>query len=185
MAQKKSFWSTLPGFATGIATIVTAALGVIGVVQANKGEPAATEESPGASSPTTTPSPSPGRATSGSSGSSEARGRARVSPRTLDFGRSGLGRATGEQTVTLTNVGNGELTIEGVEVSGANASLFTITANRCGEGQTVQPEYECEITLRFTPDAVGDFRATLTIDHDGEDSPSEVDLTGTGALLPL
>ncbi|MDQ4149066.1 MAG: choice-of-anchor D domain-containing protein [Actinomycetota bacterium] len=187
MAQKKSFWSTIPGFVTGAATVITAVLGVLGVIQANKGSPMATNDSATPSATNSSPSPTSasGRGTSGSGGSSDARGQARVSPRTLDFGRAAIGRTSEEMTVTVTNIGDGELTIDGVDVNGANASLFRITSNRCAPGQTVQPEYDCEIALTFAPNAAGDFRATLTIDHDGLDSPSEVALSGTGALLPL
>jgi hypothetical protein len=181
MAQKKSFWSTLPGFLTGTATVISAVLGLLAVFGLGGDDKSKT------ATPTVTASPSPtagGSERQGSGGSGESSvGLVRLSPQNVDFGRQNVGSGGPEETVTLTNTGTREVIINTVELGGADPSLFQIVSNDCGD--TVQPEYDCKISLRFIPEAAGDFRATLLIDHDADEGPTDVTLQGTGSLLGL
>lgn len=175
MSDKRSFWSTIPGFATGMATVVTAGLGIWGIVQAGDNTPADTERSPSSSSP--------GEA-SGPEGSSEDPAGAQLTPDPLDFGRQGVGRSSTTMTATLTNLGPSELHVESAEMSGQDDSQFEVVENDC-EDATLDEGDTCEIKLRFSPKSVGDFEATVTVDHNGEDAPSKTSLTGEGVLLQL
>ena len=177
MSDKRSFWSTIPGFATGLATLVTAGLGVWGIVQSGDSSPADSERSPSSSSPTEA---------GGSKGSdsSEDPPRAQLTPDPLDFGRQGVGRSSTTMTATLTNLGPNELTVDSAEMSGQDDSQFEVVENDC-EDATLDERDNCEIKLRFSPKSVGDFEATIKVDHNGEDAPSETSLTGEGVLLQL
>lgn len=177
MSDKRSFWSTIPGFATGLATVVTAGLGIWGIVQAGDNSPADTERSPSSSSPTEG---------GGSDGpdSSEGAPRAQLTPDSLDFGRQGVGRSSTTMTATLTNLGPSELRVESAEMSGQDDSQFEVVENEC-EDTALEERDNCEVKLRFSPKSVGDFEATLRVDHNGEDAPNETSLTGEGLLLQL
>lgn len=182
MAQKKNFWSTIPGFITGTATVISAVLGLLAVF--GLGGDGQSKARP---SPTVTASESPtgsqGQTSQRSAGGGESVARVRLSPLNLDFGRQNVGSASPEQKVTLTNTGTQEVVINGVEIGGADPDLFQIVSNNCSD--VVQPEYDCTMSLKFTPQAAGDFRATLLIDHEADEGPSDVTLQGTGSVLGL
>jgi hypothetical protein len=65
MTEKKNFWQTVPGVITGLATILTAALGLIPILTGGDENPQ--PQSTQSASPTPTTSSTP---TSGSSSSS-------------------------------------------------------------------------------------------------------------------
>src|SRR5687768_15832763 len=106
MTEKKNFWQTVPGVITGLATILTAALGLIPILSGN-GNEASPEPTPSA---TATPSES-ASLTSGSSSSNNSGNtgssapKAVVAPKSLDFGQIGSGK-TRELTVTVANSGD-------------------------------------------------------------------------------
>jgi hypothetical protein len=184
MSEQKSFWSTIPGVITGTATVITAVLGLLSILRGGSSTPTSALQSPQTSpSPSASPSPST-TDTPGSSSTVQAEARVTLTPRTVDFGTHAPGQASDELSVTLTNSGTREVVVQLVEVAGADASLFEITQDGC-QGTTVQPSYDCQISLRFTPRSVGEFRATLDVEHDGPNSPAESSLRGTGVLLKL
>ncbi|MGH2772809.1 MAG: choice-of-anchor D domain-containing protein [Actinomycetota bacterium] len=170
MSQKKSFWGSLPGFMTGLAGIITAALGVVGVLNANSGQPG---DSPSAPSPSGSPSRQAGRAG------------ASLSPTELSFGSEAVVASSDTLTLTLTNTGEKKLNVEGADLGGSDASQFQIVEDECSKEQSVPAEGECRIDLRFAPSSVGNFRAKLTIRHNAGGSPSEAVLTGEGVLLKV
>jgi hypothetical protein len=182
MAQKRNFWTTIPGFLTGTATVISAVLGLLAVF--GWGGDSKTNSSP---TPVVTESPSPGTDSgdrdSGGGGVEEGETRVRLSPQSVDFGRQNVGSPSPEQNVTVTNTGTQEVAITSVEITGADSALFQIASNDCGD--MVQPEYDCKVALRFTPQAAGNFRATLVINHDAAEGPTDVTLQGTGSLLGL
>jgi len=77
-------------------------------------------------------------------------------PATMNFGALLLHSAPGHQSLTLTNTGNGTLTISSVSVSGP----FTLT-NGCGS--TLAAGASCTLTLDFNPSALGTFNGSLTV----------------------
>ncbi len=98
-----------------------------------------------------------------------------LSPTSLNFGEQG---ATGPaQTVTLSNIGNGELTIQSILVSGPFAQT-----NTCGA--QLAAGTSCTIDVSFLPTQPGPASGTLTITDDAAGSPREVSLSGFG-ILPL
>ena len=80
-------------------------------------------------------------------------------PATMNFGALLLHSAPGHQSLTLTNSGNGTLTISSITVSGP----FTLT-NGCGS--TLAPGASCTVIVDFNPSALGTFNGTLTVMSD-------------------
>jgi Abnormal spindle-like microcephaly-assoc'd, ASPM-SPD-2-Hydin len=82
------------------------------------------------------------------------------------------------QTVTLSNTGDGTLTISGMAITGD----FTET-NTCNG--SVAAGANCTISVTFSPTAKGARNGLLTITDNASGSPHTVPLTGTGADFSL
>jgi len=106
---------------------------------------------------------------------------ATLSATTLSF-TQGLGATSAAQTVTLSNTGNGVMSLTGITVGGTNASNFAQT-NTCGA--TIAPSANCVISVTFTPNANATFAATLTIADSAATSPQTITLAGTVPVLTL
>ncbi|MGH9158843.1 MAG: carboxypeptidase regulatory-like domain-containing protein [Vicinamibacteraceae bacterium] len=108
---------------------------------------------------------------------------AAVAPETVAFGEVIVDEASGPQTVTVTNVGVGTLTLDAAGLAGDNPDQFTIASDGCANAELAADE-PCEIALRFTPTFTGAKTATLEVAHNGPNSPATVALTGTGVAPP-
>jgi len=84
--------------------------------------------------------------------------------------------------VTLSNMGNANLTISSPTVSGPDSGDFAITASgtSCSSAHPVAPETSCTISVMFTPSASGVRTAMLAIADNASGSPQSVSLAGTG-----
>src|SRR5215467_10786687 len=164
MAEKKSFWQTVPGIVSGVAAIVTglgvlipialktaqhahktsgsqnpsaAVTGTAGTEGSTStaGSSSASPGAPGGSNPLPTDS-------SSGAGSNPGGGGAGISadPPSIGFGSIQQGKTTPDKTVTITNPGSAPVTIDKVEIKGSDASAFAITSTTCGEGATVAPQ---------------------------------------------
>ncbi len=101
-----------------------------------------------------------------------------LSPSSFDFGAQSMGTTSDAQTLTITNIGSGNLTISGVSTT----AQFGQT-NNCAtlaEGQT------CTVNVTFTPAAAGGainttvaVSGTLSIASNGTGSPNTASLSGT------
>jgi len=103
---------------------------------------------------------------------------ATLSSSSLTFGNTMVGSTTTAQSVTLTNTGNGTLTITGVTVTGTGAADFAVSSNTCGS--SLAASASCTVAVTFTPAAVGILTATVSIADNAAGSPQTVTLTGTG-----
>src|SRR5205823_2880955 len=101
-------------------------------------------------------------------------------PGKVSFGRQALGTISSPQTVTVTNSGTAPLTILGFGVGGANAGDFSLTGD--SGGSTLAPGASRTISLQFTPHAVGNRTASLTIYDNAPGGPHTVALEGSGAV---
>jgi hypothetical protein len=81
--------------------------------------------------------------------------------------------------LTLTNIGNANLTISNTTITGANSSMFTQT-NNCPS--PVLPDASCTFNVTFTPTNTMPDSATLTIFDNAAPSSQMVLLNGTGAI---
>jgi len=101
-----------------------------------------------------------------------------LSPTSLAFGNQSVGTPSTAQTATLSNTGNGTLSITSLALTGTNASDFAQT-NTCGS--SVAASAKCTISVTFTPSASGSRAASLSITDNASGSPQTVSLSGTGA----
>jgi hypothetical protein len=97
-----------------------------------------------------------------------------LSPSNVNFGNQPLGSSSRAQPITLTNTGNGALTIWSVAVSGDFAQT-----NNCGTSVAVGDS--CTIAIIFTPTDSGTRRGTLTVSDNAPGNSQMVTLSGTGA----
>ncbi|MBN1593179.1 MAG: choice-of-anchor D domain-containing protein [Candidatus Coatesbacteria bacterium] len=94
----------------------------------------------------------------------------------LEFGQVDVGES-GSKKVTITNIGDGDLTVESIFT---DDSLFEPTFDGSLPAR-LEPSEELEIEISFTPNAEGEFEATLTITSDDADTPSlTIGLSGEG-----
>ncbi len=102
----------------------------------------------------------------------------RLSPSRINFGDQRVGTTSAPQTVTLTNTGNGTLTITKISVTGP----FTQT-NTCGS--SVAAAASCTFTVKFEPTTTGIRTGSVSIIDNGSRSPQEITLGGTGTHMQL
>lgn len=95
------------------------------------------------------------------------------SPGSVDFGTQPIDSAH-QIPVTLSNAGNGDLTLNGFSISGA----FTATDD-CPA--TLAPNASCTVQITFSPDAVGNYSGVLRLNSNAPGAPAAVTLSGAGA----
>lgn len=105
-----------------------------------------------------------------------------VFPGSFDFGQREIG-TNFPQTFQLTNSGTAALTLSGISFSGPNPGDFAQT-NNC-IGSTLQPAATCAINVTFTPTAVGNRSAMMSIGSNAPGSPQTYSLTGTASVAML
>jgi hypothetical protein len=96
-----------------------------------------------------------------------------LSPATPTFPSEPVGVSSTAQIVTLTNQGNGALTIANIQITGDFAQT-----NNCPA--SVAANASCTFNVVFTPTATGTRSGTLTITDNASGSPHSVVLSGTG-----
>jgi hypothetical protein len=95
-----------------------------------------------------------------------------------DFGIVNVG-STSRQRFEITNMGNADLMIGSLSITGADASQFTIENDYCS-GQFCVPSGTLTVDIIFSPDAVGTKSANLSIpSNDPDTALLNVALTGT------
>lgn len=212
--DRKPFWTSLPGIISGIAATVTGLAVLIPLLlgagskhtpQSNTAaqspspspsatataSPSVSDTSTAGAGATDTTSPSPTDTSSPPTGASPGAflspgGTAQltVTPSSLGFGTIQQGRSTPDQSVTISDPGTAPVTIDSVELTGADAGAFTITSSTCGGGATVSPGSTCQMSVRFTPNGLRAESASLVVHyHPPASSFTTIALTGTGSLL--
>ena len=106
---------------------------------------------------------------------------ASVSPAALLFGSINNNTTTPSQAVVVNNTGDAVLSISSITLTGADPGSFTITANGC---LSVSVGSSCTIQVAFAPTTVGAKTATLSLVHNGPNSPTGVLLAGTSLTPP-
>jgi len=102
---------------------------------------------------------------------------ARLSTNDLNFGRQKVGTTSAPQMVTLTSAGTTSLTISNLKISGDYALA---PATTCANNQTLAPGAKCNIFVTFTPSRSGERDGDVFIFDNAENSPSNIDLDGSG-----
>lgn len=197
MSERGSFWSTMPGFVTGAAGLLTALVGLLGLsVQlgwigggtggsdAGGGNATTTSSStvPGSSttraigSGTTVPGSSAGAGASGSSASSGA-AQFTVDPTNIDFAVFGSPQAT----IKVRNTGEVPLTVKTPTVSGAGSVHFVAGDVSCTR-EPLQPGRSCDVQVAFAPKAAGAVSAVVVIAANEATRQVEVQVKGNKLL---
>lgn len=102
-----------------------------------------------------------------------------LSASTLTYSIQAPSSTSAAQTITLTNSGQGPLTVASVIATGDFAPTSTCTSG------PIAPLGTCVVSVTFTPSAAGSRTGTLTITDNAPSSPQTVSLTGTGAPISL
>ena len=100
-----------------------------------------------------------------------------LNPLALTFGNQFIRVASAAQNVILVNSGGAPLSVSAVAVTGTNSSDFTIN-NTCGKD--VASHQACNIAVVFTPSALANESASISVSDSASGSPHTVALTGTG-----
>ncbi len=97
-----------------------------------------------------------------------------------DFGEVGVGSVNiTTQVFTISNVGDDDLLIDVVSLTGTNASEFLITVDNCSN-LTLPPGASCTLTAAFNPTSAGEKTASISIPSDDPDEdPYLISLAGT------
>jgi subtilisin family serine protease len=98
---------------------------------------------------------------------------ASLSPSSLMFAGQIVGTRSATQAVTLTNSGDGTLTIGQISASGDFAQ-----ANNCATSLAVGAS--CTISVSFAPTATGSRSGSLIVTSNGTPASSSISMTGTG-----
>jgi hypothetical protein len=99
-------------------------------------------------------------------------------PTSLSFGNVNVGSNSSLST-TVSNNGNANVTISGVNVSGAGYSASGISS-----GQVVSPGQTATLRVTFAPASAGSSSGSVTITSNASNSPTTVSLTGSGVAPP-
>jgi Ca2+-binding RTX toxin-like protein len=99
-----------------------------------------------------------------------------TSPAQLTFASQNLNTTSASQAVTVSNSGNGPLSISGLTIAGTD---FAVSSSTC-LAAPVAIGGSCVVNVTFTPTANGARSATLQIADNAAGSPQGVLLTGTG-----
>ena len=106
-----------------------------------------------------------------------------LSTSNLTFAMQSLGVPSAAQSVTLTNTGNGALTITSIAITGVNNGDFS-QSNNCGNSVAAN-NGNCTINVTFTPAGAGARSAAVTITDNAAGSPHSISLNGTGSSSPV
>lgn len=103
-----------------------------------------------------------------------------VDPASIAFGAVGVPLASAPEDVVVTNTGDAPMTVGNVSLAGPNPGQFDLLDDSCSAA-TLAPNASCDVTVQYSPDAVGSHSAELRIPSNATGSPHLVALTGTGA----
>jgi hypothetical protein len=100
-----------------------------------------------------------------------------LSTSSLTFSAEPIGVASPTESVTVTNTGGSSVNISGITVGGSSSGDFTEN-DTCGS--SLGAGANCTIVVLFTPTALGQRAATLSVADGASGSPQTVSLAGTG-----
>ena len=189
---KKNFWTTVPGIISGIAATITGLAVLIPLLLGVGGKHTNKNAASQNSSPGVTSTSTAGGSTGGTSGPgstpppTDSASGSTSSPLgvTADPSSVNVTGKAADATVTISNPGSTDVTIDKVEITGANASAFSITSTNCGNGSAVSPNQSCQVVVHYTPPALGSASASLVVHYEPPQSSFvTIPLKGSGGLL--
>ncbi len=124
-----------------------------------------------------------GSATASLEGSSVAPAQLTVTPASNDFGSVGEGTSSSDVAFAFQNTGEVDTgKLPAASLSGTDVDQFAIDTDGC-QGLTLQPNWSCNVTVRFAPTSTGAKSATLTESASPGGSAS-ASLAGSGYVPP-
>ena len=99
-----------------------------------------------------------------------------ASASSLSFGQEALGKASTAQTLTITNTGSEQASIESIS---CNNSAFTF--NGPALPAALPPSQSVQVSVAFNPKSPGSISGVLSIASDASDSTLGVNVSGKGA----
>ena len=105
---------------------------------------------------------------------------ASFSPSSVYLGTQPVGTSSPAGTVTLTNTGQGSLSISSYTIAGSNSGDFQVDSS-CGA--SLAAGASCTFSVYFSPTTVGPRKSSLSVSYDGPDSPKTILLTGVGTAV--
>ncbi len=100
-----------------------------------------------------------------------------LTPESVLFPSTAVGKTSAAQTVTLSNPGTATLKITGITLSGADPADFVL-GKTCGK--TLSAGKSCAITVSFAPVSAAGFSGTVRVADNAAGSPHTVALSGVG-----
>ncbi|MEA2660196.1 MAG: trimeric autotransporter adhesin, partial [Candidatus Binatota bacterium] len=105
-------------------------------------------------------------------------------PASLSFADQLVNTAGATQTATFTNDKQGNVTVSGASLTGAQADQFSISSTSCTAGTVLAPGQSCTADVAFQPTSAGAKSASLDVASNSTDSPAAVALSGAGLSPP-
>jgi hypothetical protein len=102
-----------------------------------------------------------------------------LGPSSITFPTTAVGSASGPVSVTLTNHLASALTISSITASG-QFSVLPSGGSPCANGTVVPALGACTFNVTFRPAAAGSIQGAITVIHNANFNPQEVQVTGTG-----
>jgi hypothetical protein len=107
-----------------------------------------------------------------------------LSAASVAFGSVTVGQPSPAQSVTVSNIGSGALSIGTLALTGGNAAEFAISSDTCSN-QNLAPSTTCSVGVTLTPAATGARSAQLDVPSDATSGPGSVALAGNGVQPQL
>jgi len=101
-----------------------------------------------------------------------------LSPTSHSFGTQARRTTSAPFPFTLSNTGTAALTINSINMGGANSNQFAIQSRTCTN--TLAAGSSCSINVVFSPTNRATYNATLQVNDNAPGSPQTATLTGTG-----
>ena len=105
----------------------------------------------------------------------------KLTPASVTLGSVAVGSTSASHTAVFRNVQKTPITISGISISGGNAAADFTSGGTCPVSpNTLAAEKSCNVTVTFTPSAIGNRISTLTVTSDSPSSPQSIALAGVG-----
>jgi photosystem II stability/assembly factor-like uncharacterized protein len=108
-----------------------------------------------------------------------------VSPTSLNFGNTYVGYISGQQAITIQNIGDATLQISNISINGKAAADEFVNGFRVLGARTpmnIAAGGSRNISVDFESTATGSLTGTITITHNASGSPTTINLTANGIL---
>ena len=106
-------------------------------------------------------------------------GEGMLEPAAIGFGSVLIDQTSIVEPLVLGNLGNGNLTVDRVALTGSAADQYSLVLDECSQ-TLLTPGQNCDVSVRFQPTSTGLKLARLEVSSDDPDSPAISDLNGIG-----